>query len=203
MREMNMAMVKERKFEKSEEHEEIDVTHTDRNMQHEKEEPKQKLVNTRRQENGLDKVRNTAKRPRSAFDAHENPHTLTTFPPEEPLKNHVVHTKPSLITFPVKSSNPTKLKLSDVQSKEDWTGTLTTSFKDHLHKRDISLENEANHMKKVHKDDSSDSEHLVETVKKSKYEVLEETVEINKVPRMGTQRMEMPRMTNPCNQPHQ
>ena len=47
MKELNMAMVKERKFEKSEE---IDVTHTDRNMQHEKEESKQKLVTNRRQE---------------------------------------------------------------------------------------------------------------------------------------------------------
>ena len=37
-------------------------------------------------------------------------------------------------------------------------------------------------MKKVHKDDSSDSEHLVETVKKKKYEVLDETVEFNNVP---------------------
>jgi hypothetical protein len=72
-----MAMVEERK---SEEHEEIDVTLTDRNMQHKKEESKQKLVTTKRQVCDLDKVRNTVKRPRPAFDAHENPHTFTTTP---------------------------------------------------------------------------------------------------------------------------
>jgi hypothetical protein len=208
MSEMNMAMVEEKEFEKSEEHEEIDVTHTDRNMQHKKEESKQKLVTTRHQECGLDKVRNTAKRPRSAFDAHENPHTLTTSPPEEPLKDSVENAKPSPITLPVRSSNPTKLKLSSVQSQEDLTGKLAPSFKGHLCKKVVSQENEANHVKKVHKDDSSDSEYLmekvhkddssdseylvekalpyrmemdVETVKKRKYEVLGETVEINEV----------------------
>ena len=40
MMEMDMAMVEKRKSEKSEEHEEIDMTHTDRNMQHKKEESK-------------------------------------------------------------------------------------------------------------------------------------------------------------------
>ena len=54
---------------------------------------------------------------RTTFDAHENPYTLTTSPPEEPFKNHVVDTKPSPIILPVRSSNPTKLKLSYVQTK--------------------------------------------------------------------------------------
>jgi hypothetical protein len=175
-REKHMAMVKG-KSENYEEHKEIDVTHTDRNMQHVKEESKQKLVTNRRQESGLDKV----KRPRSAFDAQENPYTLTTPPPEEPSKNHDVVIKPSPIILPIRSLNPTKLKLPYVQSKEDWTEKLVTSFEGHWYKRVISLENEANHMKKVHKDDSSDSKHLVETVKKERYEVLDETVEFNKV----------------------
>jgi hypothetical protein len=109
MMEMNIAMVEGRKFEKSEEHEEINVTHTDRNMQHKKEESKQKLMTSSRQECGLDKVRNTIKRPRSALDAHENPHTLTTSPPEELPQNSVENTKPSTIILPVRSSNPTKL----------------------------------------------------------------------------------------------
>jgi hypothetical protein len=51
--EMRMITVEERKHEESEEPEEIDEPHTDRD---------------------------TVKRPRSALDAHENPHTLTTSP---------------------------------------------------------------------------------------------------------------------------
>ena len=57
------------------------------------------------------------------------------------------------------------------------TENSVTSPEDHW---DI-LENEANNMKKIHKDDSSDSKHLVETVTREKYEVLDETVELNKV----------------------
>jgi hypothetical protein len=129
MREMNMAMVEERKFEKSEEHKEIDVTHIDRNMQNEKEEAKQKLVTNRRQECGLDKIRTTVKRPRSAFDGHKDPHTLTTSPPEEPLKNTAEDVTPSQIHQQVRSSNPTKLKLSSVKDQEDLTGKLAPSFK--------------------------------------------------------------------------
>jgi hypothetical protein len=129
MMEMNTATVEEGKYEKSEEPEEIDKTHTDRNnimgkfatefIQHEKEESKKKLAITRRQVCELDKVRNTVKRPRPAFDAHENPHTLTTSPPEEPLQNSVENTKPSPIILPVRSSNPTKLKLSYVKNQKD------------------------------------------------------------------------------------
>jgi hypothetical protein len=90
MMEMNMAMVEEGKYEKSEGPEEIGKTHTDRNntmgnfdtefIQHEKVEPKKKLATTRRQVCELDKARNTVKRPRSVSDAHENPHNLTTSP---------------------------------------------------------------------------------------------------------------------------
>jgi hypothetical protein len=91
--EMNMATVEERKYEESKEPEEIDESHTDRNnimenfatefMKHEKEEPKKKLAIVKRQMCGLDRVRNTVKRPRSVFDAHENPHTLATSPIEQ------------------------------------------------------------------------------------------------------------------------
>ena len=76
--ELNMAMVKEKRYEKSEEPEEINETHADRNMQHEQEELKKKLVITRRQVCDMDKVRNAVKRPGSAFDAHGNPHTIST-----------------------------------------------------------------------------------------------------------------------------
>jgi hypothetical protein len=88
--EMNMATVEERKYKESKEPEEIDESHTDRNnimgnfapefMKHEKEDPKKKLAIVKRQMCGLDRVRNTVKRPRSALDAHENPHTLATSP---------------------------------------------------------------------------------------------------------------------------
>ena len=135
-------------------------------IQHEKEEPKKKLAITRRQMCELDKVRNTVKRPRSAFDAHENPHTFTTSPPEEPLKNFVANAKPSPIILPVKSSNPTKLKLSSVQVQEELTGKLDPSFECHLSKRVVGKENEANHMEKVDKDDPSNSEYLMKEVHK-------------------------------------
>jgi hypothetical protein len=169
-RETHMAIVKG-KFEKYEEHKEMDVTPTDRNMQHIEEESKQKLVTDKRQENGLDKVN----RPRSAFNAHENPHTLTTLPPEEPSKSHDVDDTPSPTILPIRSLKTTRKKPPHVQNKEDLTGKSVTSLEGHWYKRVTCLENEANHMKKVHKDDSSDSEHLVETVKKKKYEVLDET----------------------------
>jgi hypothetical protein len=84
--ELNMATVEEKKYEKSEEPNEIDETNTDRTIQNEKEELKKTLVINRRQVCDLDKVRNTAKRPRPAFNTNENPHTLTTPPPEEPLQ---------------------------------------------------------------------------------------------------------------------
>ena len=98
MKEMNKAMVKGT-FEKYEEHEEMNVTPIDRNMQHVEEESKQKLVTNKRQENGLDK----ADRPKSAFNAHENPHTLTQLPPEEPSKNHDVDDTPSPTSSPIRS----------------------------------------------------------------------------------------------------
>jgi hypothetical protein len=168
--EQNMAMVKEKRYEKSEEPEEIDKTHTDRNMQHKQEESKK-----RRQVCDRDKVRNAVKRPGSVFDAHENPHTLTTYLPEESLQPSET-AKPSPIILPVRSSNPARLKLPSVQDQDDLTETLAPQ-----------------HMEKVHKDDSSDSEYMLEKVpfyrlemgvrtKKRKYEVLGETGEIDEVP---------------------
>ena len=56
--EINMAKVVEKMPEMHEDCMEVDVTHTDRNMQHRKEEPKQKC--------GL----NHYKRPRPTLDAH-------------------------------------------------------------------------------------------------------------------------------------
>ena len=165
MKEMNKAMVKGT-FEKYEEHEEMNVTPIDRNMQHVEEESKQKLVTNKRQENGLD----VADRPKSAFNTNENPHTLLQLPPEEPPKNHDVNDTPSPTSSPIRSLQ-----------EQDLTEKSVTSLEDHWYKRVTILENEANHMKKVHKDDSSDSKHLVETVKKEKYEVLDETVEFNNV----------------------
>jgi hypothetical protein len=100
--EMNTETVEERKYEKSEEPEKIDETHTDRTIQHEKEEYRKKLAITRRQVRDLDKV----KRPRPAFDGHKIPHTLTAPPPEEPLQPSE-NAKPSPIARkipPVKSS---------------------------------------------------------------------------------------------------
>jgi hypothetical protein len=49
-------------------------------IQQEKVEPKRKLATTRHQVCEPDEARNTVKRPRSASDAHESPHTLTTSP---------------------------------------------------------------------------------------------------------------------------
>jgi hypothetical protein len=176
MMELNMATVEEKKSEKSEEPDEIDETHTDRTIQHEKEEHKKKLVITRRQVCDMDKVKTAVKRPGSAFEAHENPHTLTTYPPEESLQPSE-NAKPSPIILPVRSLNLTKLKLPSVQDQGDLTVTLATQ-----------------HMEKVHEDDSNDSEYMVEnvpsykskmdvrTVKKRKYEVLGETGEIREVP---------------------
>jgi hypothetical protein len=74
------------------------------------------------------------------------------------------------------------------------TGKLAQSFKYHLCKGVVRKENEANHMEKVHKDDSSDPGYMVEkvpsykikmgvgTVKKRKHEILGETGEIDEVP---------------------
>jgi hypothetical protein len=106
--ELNMAMVEEKKYKKSEEPDEIDESLTDRTIQNEKEEPKKKLVITRRQVCELDNVRNTAKRP--AFNTNENPHTLTTSPPEEPLQLLPILHSPD-------KSNPANLKLSSIQDQ--------------------------------------------------------------------------------------
>jgi hypothetical protein len=68
---MNMVKVVEETPEIHEEREEVDVTHTDRNMQHRKEEPKQKC--------GL----NHYTRPRPTLDTHEDSHTITMSPPRD------------------------------------------------------------------------------------------------------------------------
>ena len=80
--EIKMTTMEGRKFEKSKEHEEINVTDTDRNMENRKEETKKKLVITRHQECNINEVETAVKRPGSTFEAHETPHTLTTSPPE-------------------------------------------------------------------------------------------------------------------------
>jgi hypothetical protein len=145
-------------------------------MQYEQEGSKKKLVITRRKMRDMDKVKNAVKRPGSAFEAHENPYTLTTYPPEESLQPSE-NAKQSPIILPVRSSNPTKLKLYSVHDQDDLTATLAPQ-----------------HTEKVHKDDSSDSEHMkekdpsyklkmsVRTVKKRKHEVLGEIGEIDEIP---------------------
>jgi hypothetical protein len=143
MMEIEMTTVEGRKFEKSKEHEEINVTNTDRNMENRKEEIKKKLVITRHQVCNIDEVETAVKRPGSTFEAHETPHTLTTSPPEtilQPPEN----AEPSPIILPVRSLNPTKLKLISVQDQEDLTATL-----------------DPQHMEKAHRDDSSDHKHRV------------------------------------------
>jgi hypothetical protein len=115
MLEMNMAKVEEKKPEKSEEREEIDVTPTDRNMQHRKEESKQKLVKTKRRVCNLGKVRNTVKRPSPAFDAHENPHTFKT----SPTARKVLSVRSSTIPMPYYPSLSNPARLSSIQDQED------------------------------------------------------------------------------------
>ena len=175
MMELNMAMVKEKKYEKSEEPNEIDEPHADRNMKYEQEELKKKLVITQRQVCDKDRIRNAVKRPGSAFDDHENPHTPTTNLTEKsPQPSEMA--KPSPIVLPVRSSSLPRLKLPSVQDQDDLTETLAPQ-----------------HMGKVHKGASSDSEYIVEKVpsyksemgvrtKKWKYEVLEDTEEIDEAP---------------------
>jgi hypothetical protein len=163
MLEMNMAKVEERKPEKSEEHEEIDVTHTDRNMQHKKEESKQKLVNTKRRVCNLGKVRTTVKRPRPAFDAHETPHTFTT----SPTARKVLSVRSSTIPMPYSPSLSNLARLSSAPDQEDLKEEVTPL-----------------HMERVRKDNSYDSAYIVEEflshrmkmirdmMKKRKYEAL-------------------------------
>ena len=113
-----MTMVEERKYVKPEEPEEIDETHTDRNIQHELVESDKKLVTTRRQVRDLDKVRNTAKRPKPAFDAHENPHTPTT------RKVPPVETSSIFKPTPHSPASSNLAKPSSVQDQEDPTEKL-------------------------------------------------------------------------------
>jgi hypothetical protein len=148
--EMDKATVEGMKFDKSKEHEESNVTYTDRNMQQRKEESKHELMITRHHVWDINKAQTAIKRPRSAFETHETTHTLTTYTPGksfQPSQNAM----PSPIIFQVRSLNPTKLKLPSVQDQDDLTVTLAPQ-----------------HMEKVHKDDSSDNEDMV---KERKYEV--------------------------------
>jgi hypothetical protein len=190
--ELNKSTVEENKYEKSEELNAIDETHTDRIIQTEKEEPKKKLVFARRQVCDLDKVMNTVKRPRLAYNTDENPYTLTTSFPEELLQLSPILHSP-------KVSNTANLKLYSVQDQGDLTETLDPQHNGrpncqyHLCKEVVMKENEANHMKKVHKDDSSDyvcpverallyrMEMDVETVKKRVNNMTGEAKEINEV----------------------
>ena len=110
MMEIEMTTVEGRKFEKSKEYEEINVTDTDRNMENRKEEIKKKLMITRHQEYKIDEGETAVKRPGSTFEAHETPHTLTTSPPETTLQPPE-DAEPSPIILPIRSLNQTKLKL--------------------------------------------------------------------------------------------
>jgi hypothetical protein len=173
--EIDKATVEGMKFDKSKEHEESNVTYTDRNMQHREEESKQKLMITRHQVSNMNKVKTAVKKPEPAFEAHETPHTLTTYPPEKSLQPSE-NAEPSPIIPQVRSLNPTKLKLLFVQDQDDLTATLAPQ-----------------QIEKVHKDDSSDYEYKVEKVPfykvktavrsvKRKYEVLAENEEIVETP---------------------
>jgi hypothetical protein len=174
--EMDMATMKERKFEESEEHEETNVTNADRNMHDKKEKSDKKLMITRHQVCDMDSIKTVVKRHGSVVKAHETPHNPTASPPEESLQIFEKN-EPSPTLLQVRSLNRTKLKLSSVQNQDDLTATLAPQ-----------------HMEKVHKDDSSDYEHevknaplyklkmAVRSVKKRKYEVLTEMEEIDETP---------------------
>jgi hypothetical protein len=169
-----MATVEGRKFEKSKEHEEINVTNTDRNMQDKKEKSGKKLMITRHQVCDMDTVKTAVKRHGSVFKAHETPHNPIKYPPEESFQPFE-KAKPSPIILPVRALNQTKLKLPSVQDQDDLTATLAPQY-----------------MEKVHKDDSSDYEYkmgnapfyklAVRSVKKRKYKVLAENEEIDEIP---------------------
>jgi hypothetical protein len=81
-------MVEMRKSENTKEHEEIDVTNADRNMQHRKEESNKKLETSSSQMCDMNEVRYDAKRHRSAFNAHKNPH-IPRSPPPRPSTRQV------------------------------------------------------------------------------------------------------------------
>jgi hypothetical protein len=176
MMEIEMTTMEGRKSEKSKEHEEINVTDTDRTMENGKEEIKKKLMITRHQECNIDEGETAVKRPGSTFEAHETPHTLTTSPPETTLQPPE-NVEPSPIILSARSLNPTKLKLISAQDQEDLTTTLAPQ-----------------RMEKVHRVESSDHEHGVGkgppyklemdmgSAKKRKHEVLAENEEINELP---------------------
>jgi hypothetical protein len=83
---MDMTTKKERKFEESEEHEETNVTHADRNMDDKKEKSDKKLMITRHNVRDMDSIKTGVKRHGSVVEAHETPHTPTASPPEESLQ---------------------------------------------------------------------------------------------------------------------
>jgi hypothetical protein len=167
--ETDMTTVEGKKFEESEEQEGVNVTYTDRNMEHRKEEFKIKLVTTRHQAYDMDTVKTVVKRPGSVFKANETPHTLTKSPPKESLQPPENADPPKI--FPVRSLITTKLKQISVQDQDDLTATLAPQY-----------------MEKVHKGDSSDYDHSyklemdVRSARKRKYEVLAENEEIDELP---------------------
>ena len=137
---MDMATMKERKFEESEVQEETNVTHADRNMHDKKEKSDKKLMITRHQVREMDSIKTVVKRHGFVVKAHETPHTPTASPPEESLQLFE-KAEPSPTLLQVRSLNRTKLKMSSVQDQDDLTATLAPQ-----------------RMEKVHKDDSSDYE---------------------------------------------
>jgi hypothetical protein len=176
MTEIDMTTVEGRKFEESEEHEEINVTYTDRNMEHRKEEFKKKLVTTRNQVCDMDIVKTAVKRPGSIFEAKETPHTFTKSPPEESLQLPG-NADPSPIIFPVRSLNPTKLKLISVQDQDDLTATLAPQYMEKIHKGDSS-----DYELKGEESPSYILEMNVRSARKRKYEVLAKNEEIDESP---------------------
>ena len=93
-----------RKFEESEEHEETNVTHADRNMHDKKEKSDKKLMITRHQVCDMGSIKTVVKRHGSVFKVFETPHTPTTSPPEESLQPFE-RAEPSPTTLPVRSLN--------------------------------------------------------------------------------------------------
>jgi hypothetical protein len=172
----DMATVEWRKFEKSEEHEEMNVTYTGRNREHRKEEFRKKLVTTRHQVCDMDTVKTAVKRPGSVFKAHGTPHTFIKSPPEESLQLPGNADSPPTI-FPVRSLNQTKLKLTSVQDQDDLTATLAPQHMEKVHKGDSSA-----YELKMEKNPPYKLEMNERSARKRKYEVLAENEEINELP---------------------
>ena len=173
---MDMTTVEGRKLEKSEEHEEINVAYTDRNMEHRKEEFKKKLVTTSHQVCDMDTVKTAVKRPGSVLEANETPHTFRTSPLEK-SPQLPENADPSPIILAVRSLNPTKLKLTSVQDQDDLTATMAPQYMEKVHKGDSS-----DYEPKMEKNPSYKLEMMMGSARKRKHEVLAENEEINELP---------------------